>query len=356
MPVISEDDLTQASILNGDFYRLPHSDVPLALAIRRSDNNPSLELRGLRCLVMFPGLTSQHIPFPQDVLKDYVLLKVTDPQTEPLHYGFCTALYNADDAASWESDVNWHLVDIVLKAIQDLCHHGCEKKPRAIAISAGGHKLMAVLARMRINEITPSMSLSFQFSMVVFIGAASHPESFALGKDVILSHAILVIVHHHCHDALSAWNGVSEYWMNTAAEASGAVHINTLSEQLHHIFGAALHHYAPFLLRQKAFWTCLDDASQHTPQTFRTFATDNHLGAAHLNDDNDPPLVQLGATQVIWTWEWYVCTAASYAQLVPGCFEVEFLPGRCIEYASQFAACLIAAAASPVSSKAKHRR
>ena len=151
MAMINAQDLAHADSLNGDFYQLPHSDLPLALAILRSDKEQSEQLQGLKCLVLFPGMNAEHMHLPQNVLTDYVLLKITDPKPTTAHYGFCTALYDEDDAGSWQSPVNWELVDIVLQAFQDLCNLGCEPRPRAIAISAGGHKLMAVLARMATN-------------------------------------------------------------------------------------------------------------------------------------------------------------------------------------------------------------
>ena len=253
-------------------------------------------------VVLFPGLGQKHLPLPHEwneLLSPCVLLKVSDPPTGVRRYGFCLATYDSADAASWEGPVNWEQVDVVLNAVQQLCDHHCEAKPRAIAISAGGHKLMALLARLMTSSYT------FRFSLVAFINAALHPETFHIGRRTILSQDIRVIVQHHFYDSLSPWLPVAQFWQDTATAARGAIHINCLHEKLAQYFGRTYHAVHGHLLRQKDFWICCQSAPDLNPRTFAQWASEHHLGNAHLCNDSGLTFLRWDSSAFPWAWEWY---------------------------------------------------
>ena len=153
LKLVSKKDLLTAVSKKGEYYSLPqsHSEAPIDIAVLGFNGQAALEqqLHNFKILLLFPGLNGRGFQVPDDELNSFIVLKVRDPLNMPRHYGFCRALYDEHNAASWEDpNLEWHLVDTVLDAITDLCYFGCRGDPRAIAISAGCHKLMAVLARM----------------------------------------------------------------------------------------------------------------------------------------------------------------------------------------------------------------
>ena len=198
MAVVRAEDVARASALNGMFHALRSSDVPIGLAILHSTSDGNTSVENYPCHVVFTGFGAKGMDLPRDELTPAVVLMVTDP-IPARHYGFCLDVFVDNMESTWQGPICWQWVDVVLTAIQDLVNLGCQPRPRGIGVSAGGHKLIAALARMQ------TVHYSFQFSMAVFIGAALHPESHETGLATILSHQVLVIVHHHAHDTLSLW-------------------------------------------------------------------------------------------------------------------------------------------------------
>ena len=253
--------------------------------------------------------------------------------------------FDEEDSYSWECNIDYHMADMVIQVINELIHvHHCAPSPRAIGVSAGSHKLMAVLSRMANNHP------AFTFSLVTFIGGAWHPDSFPNAKDTMLGDKTLVIVQHHEGDTLSKWAPVKEYWRTLAMAAQGAVHINVLTGKLFHIYGGSLHSVCPMLFRDPQFWDILSDAPeiQHR-NTFEKWSRENFLGSSHLklNDWNpylSSKILTWGLSGFSWLWNWFICTAVKYALLYPK-VKRDF---PAIDSATKFAASVIAASQTPL--------
>lgn len=208
------------------------------------------ELPGL--LVIGTSLADEGPRVPDTFLGHNVVLVLRNNCRGPKHYGYSSHTYAQGDPGSWEGPVDHFAAQAAAAVVHALRRLGCRSNLGFLGISAGCHKVMAVLAEVALWGRDEPLLVP---THVVLVAGAFHERLFMSALPV-MHVASAVIVHHHRDDKLCPWRVQEGYWERLAVWRPRSVHLSVLTEASSP--GTThTHNVCWRLCAARAFWTFL---------------------------------------------------------------------------------------------------
>jgi hypothetical protein len=156
---------------------------------------------------------------PKFVLQHFVTVVLRVYAGSPVRYGYSECEYVRGHSCTWEGDVDPAPVQQFSELIRHLLALGCAPRVSFVGISAGVHKILAVVSDMRVPD-------EVQVSHVVACAGAWHPELFHQAWAAPAAQQARWFCQHHVKDILCRWpHDLQSWWKAREREQEHRVYV-----------------------------------------------------------------------------------------------------------------------------------
>ena len=226
-------------------------------------------------LVIGCSLGNHMAEVPKFVLQHFVTVVLRVYAGGKLRYGYSECEYVRGQSCTWEGAVDPAPVQQFSELIERLLALGCAPRVAFVGISAGVHKILAVMSDMRVQD-------DVQVSHVVACAGAWHPRLFQQAWGAPAAQQARWFCQHHVKDTLCRWPyELQPWWTAHERDQEHRVYVRALGDANPLLFGYSQHNTSGPLLSQRAFWEELQNPSAN----FRSTCVNQQLGLGHLATD-----------------------------------------------------------------------